>query len=139
MTDAPDEVCAACRGLGCTCPGFCEHGGDSHPDHTCPACGGTGVKVKPVAAPEELVDAVMVGLFGPRSLLDGWHGPDQALRRREIAAVLEVPEIADALAARERLRAIEAVVAERIPVGRRGELALSAKYRRIAALVGGEV
>ena len=61
---------------------------------------------------EAMVDAVMVGLFGPKSLVDGWHGPDQALRRREIAAVLSVPALRDALARDAKVAEIVAATRE---------------------------
>ncbi len=37
------DPCKECNGLGCTCPGYCEKGGNTHPDHTCPVCKGSGL------------------------------------------------------------------------------------------------
>lgn len=44
------KTCPSCGGLGCACPGFCEQGGNTHPDHTCPTCSGKGTVPYPLHA-----------------------------------------------------------------------------------------
>ena len=71
------ETCPTCKGLGCTCPGFCERADD----HVCPDCTngermvvGWTAEVEVVAPIVKVDTGKTVELYGKTHVLVHWNG-----------------------------------------------------------------